>query len=84
MEQELAYSFHLGSDKNKSKLAKKVAKENLPGTTSLSNNAIQNAIDSITGATASNRYQIKVKAGVYKVSRSVDYNNPSFPATYLK
>lgn len=41
MEQELAYSFHLGSDKNKSKLAKKVAKENLPGTTSLSNNAIQ-------------------------------------------
>mgnify|MGYP000731964413 CR=1 FL=1 len=25
MEQELAYSFHLGSDKNKSKLAKKVA-----------------------------------------------------------
>ena len=43
MEQELAYSFHLGSDKNKSKLAKKVAKENLPGTTSLSNNAIQNA-----------------------------------------
>lgn len=45
MEQELAYSFHLGSDKNKSKLAKKVAKENLPGTTSLSNNAIQNAKD---------------------------------------
>lgn len=25
MEQELAYSFHLGNDKNKSKLAKKVA-----------------------------------------------------------
>ena len=45
MEQELAYSFHLGSDKNKSKLAKKVAKENLTGTTSLSNNAIQNAKD---------------------------------------
>ena len=43
MEQELAYSFHLGSDKNKSKLAKKVAKDNLSGTTSLSNNAIQNA-----------------------------------------
>ena len=43
MDQELAYSFHLGSDKNKSKLAKKVAKENLSGTTSLSNNAIQNA-----------------------------------------
>ena len=45
MEQELAYSFYLGSDKNKSKLAKKVAKENLSGTTSLSNNAIQNAKD---------------------------------------
>ena len=45
MEQELAYSFHLGSDKNKSKLAKKVAKGNVSGTTSLSNNAIQNAKD---------------------------------------
>ena len=45
MEQELAYSFHLGSDKNKSKLAKKVAKKNVSGTTSLSNNAIQNAKD---------------------------------------
>ena len=45
MEQELACSFHLGSDKNKSKLAKKVAKENVSGTTSLSNNAIQNAKD---------------------------------------
>ena len=33
----------MGSDKNKSKLARKVAKENLSGTTSLSNNAIQNA-----------------------------------------
>ena len=45
IEQELAYSFHLGSDKNKSKLAKKVAKENVSGTTSLANNAIQNAKD---------------------------------------
>ena len=45
MEQELVYSFHLGSDKNKSKLAKKIAKENVSGTTSLSNNAIQNAKD---------------------------------------
>ena len=42
---ELAYSFHLGSDKNKSKLAKKVAKDNVSGTTSLSNNAIRNAKD---------------------------------------
>ena len=43
MEQELAYSLHLGSDKNKSKLAKKESKGNVSGTTSLSNNAIQNA-----------------------------------------
>ena len=45
MEQELAYSFHLGSDKNKSKLAKRVSKGNVSGTTSFSNNAIQNAKD---------------------------------------
>ena len=45
MEQELAYSFHLGSDKNKSKLARRVSKDNVSGTTSLSNNAIQNAND---------------------------------------
>ena len=43
MSEELSYSFHLGSDKNKSKLAKKVSKGNVSGTTSLSNNAIQNA-----------------------------------------
>ena len=45
MEQELAYSFHLGSDKNKSKVAKKVSKGTVSGSTSLSNNAIQNAND---------------------------------------
>lgn len=45
MAEELSYSFHLGSDKNKSKVAKKVAKENVSSTTSLSNNAIQNAKD---------------------------------------
>ena len=43
MEQQLAYSFHLESDKSKSKLAKKLSKGNVSGTTSLSNNAIQNA-----------------------------------------
>lgn len=31
MEQELAYSFHLGCDKNKSKVAKKTAKGNVSG-----------------------------------------------------
>ena len=45
MDKELAYSFHLGSDKNKSKVAKKVSKGNISGSTSLSNNAIQNAND---------------------------------------
>lgn len=45
MAEELSYSFHLGSDKNKSKVAKKVAKENVSSTTFLSNNAIQNAKD---------------------------------------
>lgn len=41
--QELAYSFHLGSDKNKSGLAKRVSAGNASGTTSFANNAIQNA-----------------------------------------
>lgn len=41
---ELAYSIHLGSDKNRSKVAKKVAKNNNSSTTtSFSNNAVQNA-----------------------------------------
>ena len=31
MEQELAYSFHLGCDKNKSKVAEKTAKGNVSG-----------------------------------------------------
>ncbi len=41
--EELAYSFHLGSDKNKKRIARSSAKNNKSGTTSLSNNAIQNA-----------------------------------------
>lgn len=41
--QELAYSIHLGSDKNRSKLGKRVAKNNPSDTTSLSNNVIQNS-----------------------------------------
>lgn len=40
--EELAYSFHLGSDKNKKNSIKEMAKTNVSGTTSLSNNAIQN------------------------------------------
>ena len=43
MGQELAYSIHLGSDKNRSKVAKKVARSNNSSTTSFSNNAVQNA-----------------------------------------
>ena len=40
---QLAYSFHLGSDKNKKNSSKASAKSNVSGTTSKSNNAIQNA-----------------------------------------
>jgi hypothetical protein len=40
---DLAYSIHLGSDKNKSKSAKKIANNNSSGTTSFSNNSIQNS-----------------------------------------
>ena len=41
--EELAYSLHLGSDKNKKNVSRSKAKNNTSGTTSLSNNAIQNA-----------------------------------------
>ena len=40
---ELAYSIHLGSDKNKKNSIRESAKTNKSGTTSMSNNAIQNA-----------------------------------------
>ncbi len=43
MSEELAYSIHLGSDKNKTTKAKKVAKNNPFGETSFANNGIQNA-----------------------------------------
>ena len=43
MSEELAYSIHLGSDKNKTAKAKEVAKNNSSGETSFSNNGIQNA-----------------------------------------
>lgn len=40
---ELSYSLHLSSDKNRKPSSKKMAKNNASGSTSLSNNAIQNA-----------------------------------------
>lgn len=40
---ELAYSLHLDSDKNRKNVSRAKAKTNASGTTSLSNNAIQNA-----------------------------------------
>lgn len=40
--EELAYSFHLGNDKNKTKKARQVARESKTGTTSFNNNGIQN------------------------------------------
>ncbi len=39
---ELAYSLHLGSDKNRKNISKQNSKNNISSTTSLSNNAIQN------------------------------------------
>lgn len=40
---ELSYSLHLGSDKNRKPSSKNMAKNNASGSTSLSNNTIQNA-----------------------------------------
>lgn len=42
MNEMLAYSIHLGNDKNKTKKAKEIAKNNQSNTTSFSNNSIQN------------------------------------------
>ena len=39
---ELAYSLHLGSDKNRKNSVRNSGKNNISGTTSVSNNAIQN------------------------------------------
>ena len=40
---ELAYSLHLSSDKNRKNISKQNSKNNISGTTSLPNDAIQNA-----------------------------------------
>ena len=42
---ELAYSLHLGGDKNRKNISKQNGKNNISVTTSLPNNAIQNAND---------------------------------------
>lgn len=41
--EQMAYSFHLGSDKNRKSISKSNSKNNISGTSSLSNNTIQNA-----------------------------------------
>ena len=41
--EELAYSLHLGSDKNRKNISRSNSKSNISKTTSLSNNAIQNS-----------------------------------------
>lgn len=44
-------------------------------------NAIQEAIDSITDASATNRYKILVKAGLYKITKANEYiGNRGYPA----
>ena len=40
---ELPYSLHLGSNKNRKNSVRSSAKNNLSGTTSMTNNGIQNA-----------------------------------------
>ena len=42
--EELSYSIHLGSDKNRTNKAKEIAKTNPSKETSFSNNGIQNAM----------------------------------------
>lgn len=41
--EKLSYSFHIGSDKNKKNSVRLTSKNNVNGTNSMSNNAIQNA-----------------------------------------
>ena len=43
MSEQLAYSIHLGSDKNRENKSKKIAEGNPSGSTSFSNNGIQNS-----------------------------------------
>ena len=40
---ELPYSLHLGSNKNRKNSVRNSAKNNISGTTSMTNNGIQNA-----------------------------------------
>ncbi len=55
MSEELAYSIHLGSGKNRTTKAKEIAKNNSSETTSFSNNAIQNA----TGLSKVNKHNLR-------------------------
>ena len=74
---QLAYSFHLGRDKNKSKTAKEKAKENVSGTTSYNNNGIQNAtrLSKVNKHNLrdydNNRTMIKVLYGSYNLYKDV-------------
>lgn len=48
------------------------------------NNAIQNALDSITDATAKNRYVIRVKKGLYKITKANEFlGYRGYPAMIL-
>lgn len=55
MNEELAYSIHLGSDKNRTLKAKEIAKNNPSETTSFSNNAIQ----SKAGLSKANKHNLR-------------------------
>ncbi len=45
MSEELAYSIHSGSDKNRKNKSKKIAESNQSGTTPFSNNGVQMQLD---------------------------------------
>lgn len=55
MSAQLAYSIHLGSDKNRTTKAKGIAKSNPSGATSFSNNAIQ----SKAGLSKANKHNLR-------------------------
>ena len=77
MPQELSYSFHLGSNKNRKNSAKEIAKDNTSGTTSLANNGIQNAnqLSRVNKHNLrdydNNRYYIEVIKGSYNLVEDV-------------
>lgn len=62
--EELSYSIHLGSDKNRTNKAKEIAKTNPSGETSFSNNGIQNT-NQLLWVGLMNNYKLSAEEIVY-------------------